>query len=228
MQTYSILLTLKEGIKKNTAAIPHLLEYIYTDDVSTVTEELLRLATAYDIPRLAAICNIKLNIKNENLLLEFPSTFNQDFKAAYVTNDNIQAFATEEWVEIICNEKPSIKVLKRVLMSADYFKSMLQSGMQEATKSQIVLPEFSRKILEYVVSYLVSGTIESEDGNEIMEILVVANQMCMTDLIKLCEFHLASQLETENIQVLREFAEKYNAQRLLEACKDFNRQKVHD
>jgi hypothetical protein len=192
------------------------LEYIYTDTISKASDSLYQLAITYQIPRLAAICEILLKKAEINLLLEFPSTFANDVKSIY-----LNSLVNEELVELVSSEEVSIKVPKFILFSADYFASMLRSGMQESVNSQIKLGEISEKSLRFIVSFMVTGIVESEDGNELMELLVGANQLCFSNLKECCELLLISLLDNDNAQLLLDFSTQFEAKRLLKACTSF-------
>jgi hypothetical protein len=204
------------SVKLYNEAIPSLIEYIYTDSASDINESLHQLAVKYKLPRLSAVCDYKLNGFDVNLLLEHPSTLSSDVKAVYLNEE-----PKEDSVHLVSAENTSIYVPKFILMSTEYFASMLHSGMQESVTSKINLPEISENILHIVVAFIITGFIESEDGNQLMEILAAANHLCMSNLINLCELLLIQQIDNDNVQVLQEFAEKFNAKLLLSNCNAF-------
>ena len=199
-----------------------LLEYIYTDTCSEFTNDLLQLATQFSLVRLEAMCNFKLNNVNVNLLLEFPSTLTNDLKKAYLNQS--ESTTTEDWIEIIGSDNISTKIPKPFLLQFDYFSSMLRNQMQESIHSQILLPDISSKTIQLLLSFIITGIVETDDGNQLMELMYAANQLCMDDLRNICETQLAKHIDENSVKFIEEFAIKYNFKILVERCKKFQKQ----
>ena len=58
---------------------------------------------------------------------------------------------------------------------SDYFKALLNSGMQETVTNKVVLPEFDRQAMKTVIKFIEDSTIANFDidhAEELMEVHV--------------------------------------------------------
>ena len=199
-----------------------IIEYIYTDTASDFSDSLKQLAEQFQLPRLVALCNVYTEISIVNLREQYPSRLVKDAKAVYM--DCISSSDTNEAkIELICSDQTRIFVYKVVLLSTDYFRGMLHSGMQESKTSTIHLPEISAKSMKYVVEYLLTGFLTCEDGNDLLELFIAANQLCILSLSNLCQILLAKQIDESNVQTILEFSTTYSASMLQNSCKKFTK-----
>lgn len=149
------------------------------------------------------------------------SSFTSSFLAVMSSGDH------SDVTFIVGTEPKEFLNAHKVILSArsDYFKAMFRKGgLQESIKSSVEFPSHEpsafRRMLEYVYSNDVKG-IELCSANEIIELLSIAHEFLLTDLMRLCETYAARILSVENIGALMLYCEKYDATILRQACHEF-------
>eukprot|EP00903_Cladosiphon_okamuranus_P011781 g11074.t1 len=88
----------------------------------------------------------------------------------------------------------------RFLLSlrSDPMRAMLRSGMKETFASVCLVKDIRPPVFSALLTYIYTDTLQLERPEDITELLVVANQYALTDLLSLCEGFLQGVLDEEN------------------------------
>ncbi|CAN0234450.1 unnamed protein product, partial [Phaeothamnion confervicola] len=70
-------------------------------------------------------------------------------------------------------------------------RAMLQSGMRESFSDVVTIKDIRSSVFQSLLTYLYTDTLQLESSDDIMELLVAANQASLQytldDLVALCE-----------------------------------------
>jgi hypothetical protein len=128
-------------------------------------------------------------------------------------------------------EGRDIQVSREVLLRINYFANALQSGMLEAQRNRIVLPEDSWDIMNHLVHFTkVSLTdpasaarfVSSLSFERICGLLAMAKKLVYLELQKVCEDQFVRRLNDATISFALEYCARqpnFNVQR--SQCQDF-------
>ena len=108
----------------------------------------------------------------------------------------------------------------KVILAArsDYFKALLTGGMKETGLSEIPIGDLSKEVLQLLMVYLYSGTVEC-DGDHIIPLFVAADRFTLEDLRAFAVQEFKRCLTIENVLCLLLAVQEVPL--LLEACKSF-------
>ena len=56
---------------------------------------------------------------------------------------------------------------------SDYFKALLHSGMQESITRQVSLPDFDKKTMEFILTFVEDGTFVDFDMSNVEQVMEV-------------------------------------------------------
>ncbi|CAN0060020.1 unnamed protein product [Ascophyllum nodosum] len=105
-------------------------------------------------------------------------------------------------------EPESVHAHRVVLaLRSDLLRAMLRSGMRETFDAEALVKDVRPAVFFALLKYLYSDTLELERPQDIMELLVVANQYTLQDLSALCEGFLQGALDEENAAHLYHYAD---------------------
>eukprot|EP00743_Colponemidia_sp_Colp-15_P008201 GILK01008894.1.p1 GENE.GILK01008894.1~~GILK01008894.1.p1 ORF type:complete len:825 (-),score=104.84 GILK01008894.1:236-2710(-) len=203
-----------------------LVEYLYTDHLhasATLCHELGVLAAAMDVQRLAALCeNATTNGKwrksadgNWTRDVNVPiSTFRRDI-ASLVGTDRFADVIFEVGDQRI----PAHKIL--LFRTSPYFRAMLSGGFREGSQACISVNANTSEdetlepaVFRALLAYLYAADRSVVQGDSAMDLLVAASRFGIEDLKQCCESVIGSHLNRDNAELLLQFAERCDAQRL--------------
>ena len=108
----------------------------------------------------------------------------------------------------------------KVILAArsDYFKALLTGGMRETGQSEIPIGDLSKEVLQLLMVYLYSGTVEC-DGDHIIPLFVAADRFTLHDLRAFAVQEFKRCLTIDNVLGLLLAVQEVPL--LLDACKLF-------
>eukprot|EP00752_Nemacystus_decipiens_P012142 g10764.t1 len=97
----------------------------------------------------------------------------------------------------------------RFLLSlrSDPMRAMLRSGMKETFASVCLVKDIRPPVFSALLTYIYTDTLQLQRPEDITELLIVANQYTLTDLLSLCEGFLQGVLDEENASHLYHYAD---------------------
>ncbi|XP_045467646.1 kelch-like protein 5 [Harmonia axyridis] len=110
----------------------------------------------------------------------------------------------------------------RLVLSAasEYFAVMFTGNLREAGESEITLGEVNGDILQSVVNYCYTGTIEIREDN-VESLLSTACLMQLNKVVEACSSFLANQLHPSNCFGIALFAEHLHCPTLLQTARAY-------
>lgn len=113
-------------------------------------------------------------------------------------------------------------ICSRLVLSAasEYFAVMFTGNLREAVEQEITLGEVNGDILQSVVNYCYSGTIEIREDN-VESLLATASLMQLNKVVEACSGFLAHQLHPSNCLGIAMFAEHQSCPSLLLKARDY-------
>ncbi|CAM9662216.1 unnamed protein product [Scytosiphon promiscuus] len=97
----------------------------------------------------------------------------------------------------------------RTLLSlrSDPMRAMLHSGMKETFTTDVLVKDIRPPVFSALLTYIYTDTLQLQKPEDITELLVLANQYTLTDLLSLCEGFLQGVLDEENVSHLYHYAD---------------------
>jgi len=107
-----------------------------------------------------------------------------------------------------------------------YFRSMFSSGMTETKKDRIVIEGVPMRYFTYILEFIYSAHCTplispDYDVEAVKNVLILANEFMIEDLVALCENKLIDTLDCSNVISLLELATFYFATTLRSACVNY-------
>ncbi|XP_059438163.1 ARM REPEAT PROTEIN INTERACTING WITH ABF2-like [Corylus avellana] len=104
-----------------------------------------------------------------------------------------------------------------LLASSDAFRAMFDGGYRERDAKDIDIPNIRWDVFELMMRFIYTGSIEV--NLEIaQDLLKAADQYLLDGLKRLCEYAIAQDICVENVSMMYEFSEAFNAMSLRQAC----------
>ncbi|CAA0828104.1 ARM REPEAT PROTEIN INTERACTING WITH ABF2 [Striga hermonthica] len=104
-----------------------------------------------------------------------------------------------------------------LLASCDAFRAMFDGGYRERDAKDIEIPYIRWDIFKLMMRYIYTGSVDvSLDIAQ--ELLMAADQYLLEGLKHLCEYAIAQNISVENVSLMFELSEAYNALSLRHAC----------
>ncbi|KAL2238871.1 UNVERIFIED_CONTAM: hypothetical protein Sindi_1078800 [Sesamum indicum] len=104
-----------------------------------------------------------------------------------------------------------------LLASSDAFRAMFDGGYREKDAKDIEIPNIRWDIFELMIRYIYTGSIDVNlDVAE--DLLRAADQYLLEGLKRLCEYAIAQDISVENVSLMFELSEAFNALSLQHAC----------
>lgn len=200
-------------------------KYMYTDKVdveykgenNTLTDEqkdsiqqLKVLAEKYRLDRLAKLCEHKLGES-----VEVPeSTLTKDFARIFNKNDD----GTSDVTLVVDDVRiPAHRAL--LATRCGYFKGMFESGMEEAGKSEITIPDATPSAFLKLVEYIYTDNVENM-ATDALELFGLANRFTLKHLESLCEESIREQVDESNVEEVLQVAELFDSKSLKQFCEE--------
>jgi N-acetylneuraminic acid mutarotase len=119
----------------------------------------------------------------------------------------------------------------RILLTlfSDYFRRAFACGMRETFEPEIVIEGISYETFYALLEFLYTGKLKLTEAqlNDVcflMGLLRAADQFCVDCVKQMCEKHLSSLVDNENVEGLLQEAERFQAHQLRQHCEWFRRQ----
>ncbi|XP_062144242.1 ARM REPEAT PROTEIN INTERACTING WITH ABF2-like [Alnus glutinosa] len=104
-----------------------------------------------------------------------------------------------------------------LLASSDAFRAMFDGGYRERDAKDIEIPNIRWDVFEFMMRFIYTGSIEV--NLEIaQDLLKAADQYLLDGLKRLCEYAIAQDICVENVSLMYELSEAFNAMSLRKAC----------
>ncbi|KAF3436296.1 hypothetical protein FNV43_RR23388 [Rhamnella rubrinervis] len=104
-----------------------------------------------------------------------------------------------------------------LLASSDAFRAMFDGGYRERDAQDIKIPNIRWDVFMLMMRFIYTGSI-GVDIDIAQDLLMAADQYLLEGLKRLCEHAIAQNISAENVSVLYELSEAYNAMSLRQAC----------
>lgn len=194
-------------------------EYLYCDlckDQITpdVRDDLLLLASKYDLARLRILCIMSM----------YPN--DQTLPDSALAVDMMKCKEFEDLSDLIINVEGTQYKLHKIIMAArcPYFRAMLHSGMRESKAKQINFPDLSSKAFELIIDWIYSDKFSplfSELPLTVdlgVNLLFASNILDLQSLMRMTEIVLERSLNIENVIELYQVAFALSAVKLKCYC----------
>ncbi|XP_047959364.1 ARM REPEAT PROTEIN INTERACTING WITH ABF2-like isoform X1 [Salvia hispanica] len=104
-----------------------------------------------------------------------------------------------------------------LLASSDAFRAMFDGGYRERDAKDIEIPNIRWDVFELMMRYIYTGSVDV--NLEIaQELLRAADQYLLEGLKRLCEYAIAQDISVENVSLMFELSDAFNALSLRHAC----------
>ncbi|XP_042048528.1 ARM REPEAT PROTEIN INTERACTING WITH ABF2-like [Salvia splendens] len=104
-----------------------------------------------------------------------------------------------------------------LLASSDAFRAMFDGGYRERDAKDIEIPNIRWDVFELMMRYIYTGSVDV--NLEIaQELLRAADQYLLEGLKRLCEYAIAQDISVENVSLMFELSDAFNAFSLRHAC----------
>ncbi|KAL3517573.1 hypothetical protein ACH5RR_020162 [Cinchona calisaya] len=104
-----------------------------------------------------------------------------------------------------------------LLASSDAFRAMFDGGYRERDAKDIEIPNIRWDVFELMMRYIYTGSVEV-DLDVAQDLLRAADQYLLEGLKRLCEYAIAQDISVENVSLMFELSEAFNAMSLQHAC----------
>ncbi|CAL8346750.1 unnamed protein product [Lota lota] len=202
------------------------LQYLYTGSLDEGRGDLMQVAT---IAELLEVFDLRMMVAN---ILNRESFMNQEItKAFHVRRANRikeclnKGTFSDVMFRLDNGNLPAHKPL--LISSCDWMAAMFRGSFMESYIEEVSIPDTSSACMHGVLEYLYCGQLTPSPGLEPIDLIVLANRLCLPRLVALTEQHAVDellQLAVKGIdidgQVLAylELAQFHNAQQLSAWC----------
>ncbi|KAJ6920466.1 hypothetical protein NC651_014146 [Populus alba x Populus x berolinensis] len=104
-----------------------------------------------------------------------------------------------------------------LLASSDAFRAMFDGGYRERNAKDVEIPNIRWDVFELMMRFIYTGSVEV-NINIAQDLLRAADQYLLDGLKRLCECTIAQDISVENVSLIYELSEGFNAMSLREAC----------
>ncbi|EOX94771.1 ARM repeat protein interacting with ABF2 isoform 4 [Theobroma cacao] len=104
-----------------------------------------------------------------------------------------------------------------LLASSDTFRAMFDGGYRERDAKDVEIPNIRWHVFELMMRYIYTGSVNVEIDIA-QDLLRAADQYLLDGLKHLCEYAISQDISVENVTLMYELAEAFNAMTLREAC----------
>ncbi|KAG8012143.1 Rho-related BTB domain-containing protein 2, partial [Nibea albiflora] len=174
------------------------LRYLYTGQLDENEKELMHIA---HIAELLEVFDLRMMVAN---ILNNEAFMNQEItKAFHVrrTNRVKECLAKGTFSDVVFKlDDGTIMAHKPLLISScDWMAAMFGGPFVESCTKEVLFPNTTRSCMRAVLEYLYTGRFCSRSDLDAMELIVLANRLCLPHLVALTElytvtFHGAQQL----------------------------------
>ncbi|KAK4418274.1 arm repeat protein interacting with a [Sesamum alatum] len=104
-----------------------------------------------------------------------------------------------------------------LLASSDAFRAMFDGGYREKDAKDIEIPNIRWDIFELMIRYIYTGSV-NVNLDVAQDLLRAADQYLLEGLKRICEYAIAQDISVENVSLMFELSEAFNALSLRHAC----------
>ncbi|KAH7838483.1 hypothetical protein Vadar_027115 [Vaccinium darrowii] len=104
-----------------------------------------------------------------------------------------------------------------LLASSDAFRAMFDGGYREKDAKDVEIPNIRWDVFELMMRYIYTGSVDV-NLDIAQELLRAADQYLLEGLKRLCEYAIAQDISAENVSIMYELSESFNALSLKHAC----------
>ncbi|XP_020238767.1 ARM REPEAT PROTEIN INTERACTING WITH ABF2 [Cajanus cajan] len=113
------------------------------------------------------------------------------------------------------------------LLSSDIFRAMLDGSYRESQAKQIVIPNIKWDVFELLMRFLYTGKVDV-CFDIAQDLLGAADQYLLGGLKRICERAIVKGISVENVSILYNMSEAFNATAIKRACMLFILKKFHN
>ncbi|XP_027351055.1 ARM REPEAT PROTEIN INTERACTING WITH ABF2-like [Abrus precatorius] len=103
------------------------------------------------------------------------------------------------------------------LLSSDIFRAMFDGGYRETEAKHIEIPNITWEVFELMMRYIYCGTVDV-NLDIAQDLLKAADQYLLDDLKRICEYAISQDISVENVSLMYEMSEAFNATTLKHSC----------
>ncbi|GMN48799.1 hypothetical protein TIFTF001_017961 [Ficus carica] len=104
-----------------------------------------------------------------------------------------------------------------LLASSDAFRAMFDGGYRERNAKDVDIPNIRWDVFELMMRFIYTGSV-NVDLDSAQDVLRAADQYLLEGLKRLCEYTIAQDISVENVSLMYELSEAFNATSLRQAC----------
>ncbi|XP_031101251.1 ARM REPEAT PROTEIN INTERACTING WITH ABF2-like [Ipomoea triloba] len=104
-----------------------------------------------------------------------------------------------------------------LLASSDAFRAMFDGGYRERDAKDIEIPNIKWDVFELMMRYVYTGSV-NVNLEIAQDLLRASDQYLLEGLKRLCEYAIAQDISVENVSLMFELSEAFNALSLRNAC----------
>ncbi|KAM7521593.1 hypothetical protein LguiA_011495 [Lonicera macranthoides] len=104
-----------------------------------------------------------------------------------------------------------------LLASSDAFRAMFDGGYREKDAKDIEIPNIKWEVFELMMRYIYTGSVDV-NLDIAQDLLRAADQYLLEGLKRLCEYAIAQDITMENVSLMYELSDAFNAMSLRHAC----------
>jgi hypothetical protein len=201
-----------ENVTYNDDTMEQILKYLYTGEYET---------NLFDDPLTS------LFINKDGLTLEHSqshlSRLQKDLIDSF-TSDSEESKLLGCDVKLMLPESGDVIHAHRSILNTNspYFNKMLTSGLLESNQDEIVIEEMPlstmRPILNFIYTCSVDRVKLQINAGNCIDIMITAEIYTEDLLSKVAEYIAAANLDSDNVEYVRELCIRYNKKTLLEQC----------
>ncbi|XP_065118118.1 rho-related BTB domain-containing protein 2 [Paramisgurnus dabryanus] len=202
------------------------LGYLYTGQLDEHEKDLMHIA---HIAELLEVFDLRMMVAN---ILNNEAFMNQEItKAFHVrrTNRVKECLAKGTFSDVVFKlDDGTVEAHKPLLISScDWMAAMFGGPFVESCTKEVLFPNTTRSSMQAVLEYLYTGRFCSRPDLEAMELIILANRLCLPHLVALTELHTVSVLKEAaamgtdidgDVMVYLEMAQFHCAYQLTDWC----------
>ncbi|PWA74148.1 ARM repeat protein interacting with ABF2 [Artemisia annua] len=104
-----------------------------------------------------------------------------------------------------------------LVASSDAFRAMFDGGYKERDAKVVQIPNIRWETFELMMRFIYTGSVEVNVGIA-QDLLKAADQYLLDGLKRLCEYTMARDIKADNLRLMYDLSETYNAVSLRNAC----------
>lgn len=170
------------------------LRYLYTGRLDENEKDLMHIAY---IAELLEVFDLRMMVAN---ILNNEAFMNQEItKAFHVrrTNRVKECLAKGTFSDVVFQlDDGTVEAHKPLLISScDWMAAMFGGPFVESSTKEVLFPNTSRSSMQAVLEYLYTGRFCSRPDLDTMELIILANRLCLPHLVALTELHTVTVLK---------------------------------